>query len=336
MKLLKIQKGQALPVGMAVLLFLALTSVVLFNTGQITSDKTRIVNTADSAAYSGLLWQARAMNFTAYTNRAMVANQVAMAQAVSINSWAGYIKDSTGNLYATFGWVPYLGQVLQIMDAIGQVLNTVLDPISLGMLNIVNVLNTALSFAQEGMYYTAFAATPDVVGAVVKTNDLEDRYKWETGFTVFGIGQNLFQWESFTEQHDTDDTAAMKERAALIRESTDQFTDSRHWKFFKIFLPVSLMRWYRFEKHGETKLIEKNGKYEWKGKDALSLREKRYRFGRSTKYRDKTMVGADQAFSNETGGSSYQSVKYRQWLSGGRHKMGQYWADGKGRMSGYS
>ncbi len=337
----KKQLGQAFPVGIAVLLFLALTSAVLFNTGQVTSDKTRVVNTADSAAYSGLVWQARALNFQAYTNRAMVANQVAMAQAVSLNSWAEYIDQSTGNLYAAFGWVPYLGTVLKVMDAIGETLNTVLDPISQGMLLVVNALNTALSFAQEGMYYATFAATPDVIGAVVKSNDTEDKYKWETAFTVFGVGKNLYDWSQLTERFDENHRPAMQERAALIRESTDRFTDQRNWRFFSKFIPTNFIYWYRFEKHGETKLLEKNGKWEWKGKDALSLRQKRIRFGRSSKYTDVSpAIGWAESFANSDSSSRSLEGGLRRsdWLANGRHGFGQERAhrDSDNNMNNYS
>jgi len=84
------QRGQAMPLGIALILFSVLGALVVYNTGQSVSQKARLVNAADAAAYSGLQWQARALNFTGYTNRAMVANQVSLAQAVSLSSWATY------------------------------------------------------------------------------------------------------------------------------------------------------------------------------------------------------------------------------------------------------
>lgn len=54
------------------------------NTGQIAVEKTRVVNASDAAAYSAGIVQARALNLTAYTNRAIVANQVAVAQMLTL------------------------------------------------------------------------------------------------------------------------------------------------------------------------------------------------------------------------------------------------------------
>ena len=92
------QRGQALPLGLAMILIGVLGALVLYNTGRTASDKARLANAADAAAYSGLLWQARALNFQAYTNRAMVANQVSIAQAVSLSSWARYGDQTATNI----------------------------------------------------------------------------------------------------------------------------------------------------------------------------------------------------------------------------------------------
>jgi hypothetical protein len=75
-----------LTAGLAALLF-------LFNVGQLTQEKTKLVNTSDAVAYSAGIMHARAMNFAAYTNRALVANELAIAQAVSLASWGDYLVE---------------------------------------------------------------------------------------------------------------------------------------------------------------------------------------------------------------------------------------------------
>jgi hypothetical protein len=75
-----------LTAGLAALFF-------LFNVGQLTQEKTKLVNTSDAVAYSAGVMNARAMNFAAYTNRALVANELAIAQAVSLASWGDYLVE---------------------------------------------------------------------------------------------------------------------------------------------------------------------------------------------------------------------------------------------------
>lgn len=331
------QRGQAVPIGMALFFFLGLTTYVLFNTGQTVSDKTKIVNTADSAVYSGLLWQSRALNFTAYTNRAMVANQVAMAQAVSLHSWSGYMAKTGFNLDAAFGWVPYVGAVTKIINRVADTIDMFLTPISEGMLRVVNLLNISIGAAQEGMYLATFAATPDVVNSVVKSNDTNNQdLRWETAFSLVATGLNAMEWEKLTDQFDENDTDAMRERKAIIEASTDKFTNERDWKFFNFFIPITPINWVRFEKQGTTKLYERNGEYQWHAKDAFSLREKRYTFF-GTKYRDQAIAGAS-SFANSTGSNS--SLVGRKTFFGGRHSSAQnrgyIYHDPRGGMQGYT
>ena len=48
----------------------------LFNTGQLSREKTKLVNTSDAGAYSAGVMNARTLNYEAYANRAMLANIV--------------------------------------------------------------------------------------------------------------------------------------------------------------------------------------------------------------------------------------------------------------------
>jgi hypothetical protein len=95
------QQGQALIYGLFVLVGGLAALFFLFNTGQLTREKTQLVNTADAVAYSAGVMNARALNHAAYTNRALIANEVAIAQVVSLSSWAQYVQthaDSTADL----------------------------------------------------------------------------------------------------------------------------------------------------------------------------------------------------------------------------------------------
>ena len=81
------QRGQAIPFALVFLVVGAASLYLAFNSSQLTYAKTKLQDTADAAAYSVGILQARDLNFAAYTNRAMVANQVAAAQFISLKSW---------------------------------------------------------------------------------------------------------------------------------------------------------------------------------------------------------------------------------------------------------
>ncbi|WP_265256883.1 pilus assembly protein TadG-related protein [Verminephrobacter aporrectodeae] len=96
------QRGQALIYGMFVVISALAALFFLFNTGQLSQEKTKLVNTADAVAYSAGVMHARALNFSAYGNRALVANEVLVAQMVSLSSWAQYAETRVQNLPGQF------------------------------------------------------------------------------------------------------------------------------------------------------------------------------------------------------------------------------------------
>ena len=93
------QGGQALVFGLFVLISGLAALFFLFNTGQLTAEKTKLINTADAVAYSAAVMHARALNFDAYTNRALIANEVMIAQTVSVASWIEYAEEHTQRVY---------------------------------------------------------------------------------------------------------------------------------------------------------------------------------------------------------------------------------------------
>jgi hypothetical protein len=92
------QCGQALVLGIFFLLAGLAGTYFLFNTGQVITEKSRLVTAADAVAYGAGVMQARALNFDAYGNRALVANEVLIAQMVSLSSWSQYVKTHAENL----------------------------------------------------------------------------------------------------------------------------------------------------------------------------------------------------------------------------------------------
>lgn len=90
--------GQALILTIITLLVLCLGLLMLFDTGQAVSKKVQLVNAADAAAYSVAIEQARALNTVAYLNRAEIANQIAIAQIVSLQSYGNYADSMAGRV----------------------------------------------------------------------------------------------------------------------------------------------------------------------------------------------------------------------------------------------
>lgn len=110
------QCGQALVLGMFMLMVVALLAFFQFSAGQSTAAKLRLVNATDAAAYSAGLWRARSMNYYAYANRAIIANEVAIAQATTIVSFARYLQGMVERVSQVGRYWPGLGNALRMAE----------------------------------------------------------------------------------------------------------------------------------------------------------------------------------------------------------------------------
>ena len=173
--------GQALVLGMVLLMVLCVGGVLLFNTGQVVQRKVELTNTADATAYSLGVQQARVWNFAAYMNRGRVANEVAVAQMVSMYSWLNQTNDSTITLWKVLRWgqaIPYVGAAfkvaVQIFKGLDQGLRAARGlfrgAIS-GAIPVLDGINGAYAAASSAMIEAASGVDAGLVATeVVKAN----------------------------------------------------------------------------------------------------------------------------------------------------------------------
>ncbi len=111
-------RGQIAPIALFGILISSAALVVMFNTGQQVTERSQVANAADAAAYSGAVWTARHLNFIAYSNRAMIANHLAVGHFVSYVSWVRYLNDSLTAIDRVTQWIPYVGQYVDMAEQI--------------------------------------------------------------------------------------------------------------------------------------------------------------------------------------------------------------------------
>lgn len=240
-------RGQALPFTLAFGAATTLVALVLFNNGMLANAKTRLQNAADAGAYSAAVLQARDHNFSALTNRAIVANQAAVAQIVSMKS---YLEDAVDTRDRMDG----------ILLAPQAALHAISKPLwdqgkNIPIKATANAFNNAAPWAVQGLdglirgyeaaqeaHHLATAAEMVFVAdEVVKRNDPNASVSGGTftaGRTTFQVGQ----WKDYTQQHRANDTSAAADRFA------DQVVSNKTTDHFTRFRPSSpFPRWYKAE-----------------------------------------------------------------------------------------
>jgi hypothetical protein len=180
------QRGQALVYGLFVLISGLAALFFMFNTGQLTAEKTKLVNTADAVAYSAAVMHARALNFDAYTNRALIANEVLVAQMVSVASWLEYADEHSkrvGPLNCTNQYSVPVGLILlryEVLCAfmaypvwaqpVIQGASQAFDGVVTVAMGLTEVSKVALQASQTAMYLAFLPARKQVMQQVADAN----------------------------------------------------------------------------------------------------------------------------------------------------------------------
>ncbi|MEO6187106.1 MAG: pilus assembly protein TadG-related protein [Steroidobacteraceae bacterium] len=252
--------GQALVVMLAFTACLLGAFLLVFNVGQVVNDKIKLTNAADAAAYSAAVWEARSLNFQAYLNRAMVANEVATAQLVSLRSWAQYVDTLTTNADRVARFVPPLaGPMRALSQGWGRInlgMQRALPPIEAAL----SVWNTeALSTAQSVAHQQALLAAADLVQHVAEAN--EPRAQVSAATRALQVRNGEVWQHNFTTRYQRGGRD-LDRVTRLLADSRDGFTRSRRSD-----LPVSLPL-ISMPRRGGTDLL---GEQSWRGVDTLSL-----------------------------------------------------------------
>lgn len=198
-------EGQTSVFVLVTALIMLMSVLMVYNAGRLSIQRVHLQTTADAAAYSGAVLLARSYNFAAYANRGMVANHVAVAQAVGLASWSKYyclvFTAATCGEFPTLGTGPGLDLALQQVPGglpgviplqayrvasfvLYQSLDALLPPLVSSLDTVITLLSGASSafHAATLAELGSGALNQGLLAAVVQANDPE------ASISVFGMG----------------------------------------------------------------------------------------------------------------------------------------------------
>jgi hypothetical protein len=245
--LLARQKGQSLLWVLGFLATMAVTFAGVYSVGQTTSEKQKIVNAVDAAAYTGGMVEARALNLTAYANRAEIANEVFIAQMTSMESWVAYMKETIDSFQTVSLAVAATGIGAPIALAVNRVLSIVETALD-GVLRVLKPAVDAAVFGVDNLYYlpyklaTAVLFSPAMVAAAqsaaestLAANVATQDGKIDTAPVAFAkvpLGlANAARWNSafklYTKSPIGSASDGRRNAAEILEASLDEFSTSR-------------------------------------------------------------------------------------------------------------
>ncbi len=233
----RLQRGQSLVMTILFAGVAGLAFLLMFDNSMLVNTKSQLQNAADAGAYSAGVLQARDHNFSAYTNRAMIANQVAVAQFVSLESFLEDTEQthSRANTFATHGimrsTIPAFAPVWDI--AINIPVPTIRAAASAAMRPVIVALNLLIDVFDEAqeMYHQGTAVEVFLVSdEVVKGNDAQASVTLGAFMGANGAVQ-LQRWRSdYTARHAANDNTSQADRFADVvvsEDSTDMLIRAR-------------------------------------------------------------------------------------------------------------
>ena len=313
------QRGQALIYGIVILFGALAATFFLFNTGQLSAEKTKLVNTADAVAYSAGVMHARALNFDAYTNRALLANETTVAQLVSVSSWLEYSKEHSERVFPllcnTYYSIPIVTATLKyeplcFLLAYGGAtaaissIESFYNAGAVGFMGLAEASKVALQAAQFTMYADMLIARNQTLSDVANANYRDDG---TISVDTIPLTDNwtLFEGRPFIDRRAGDERARFRALEVGIINK-DEFVRNRSWSSQSIW-PCILLPVGRAAHNGGTVL---QGYDTWRADDnaAFTLRKWRFRlFSSGCRQIAKYNLGDSTKTAGNSGNDFYYS-----------------------------
>lgn len=219
-KVLK-NNGSILVIFLFTIMTLMIFSKSLITVSHGIYERIKLQNAADSASYSAGIMQARAMNYAAYTNRAMVSHLVLIAHLTSLYSFTLFINDI----------MKKAGSVLKLIP-VGNIVAAVLESGSEAAVNLTRIncsilipyataLNHIISHSQNIYFKNTLLSINNIAREIAKENDSRS----EIGIS---IPISIMNARLFANSIESGDQIGMKK---VILETMDGFLRERKGPF---------------------------------------------------------------------------------------------------------
>ena len=276
------QQGQIAPIALFGVMIASAVLVLMYNAGSKVTEKTQVANAADAAAYSGAVWTARHLNFMAYTNRAMVANDIGVGHFVTYVSWVRYIDETIDYIEDFAQFIPYAGEYVEIVKEIVAEVREFTEESAEFAIPIMDTWNATYRAAQfEAQASLALDHLDDLMQRTARAHDpqirINDRNEFSAMPSVLRTAldarllSQLANVPTFVERYSADDDDGSIEEliGSSMRangDTTRWIAGERGWRF------NSLMR--QFRKQGSTSHSQSEDSADWEASDRLQSRKR--------------------------------------------------------------
>ncbi|MEO6920608.1 MAG: pilus assembly protein TadG-related protein [Collimonas sp.] len=211
------QRGAVLPVAIFFFAVLCVGMFAVYNMAQVTSEKRQLVNAADAIAFSTANIAAEGLNYTAYTNRAMISNYQSVGQLTAMWSTVGmsdqYWKNNSTvmkGIAALTKFIPYIGSALSgVTNAIskfGDFWEKIVNGVRISSQVLANAGTATVSLSNYAIFASQQVHMATTVSAMISmqkdllaANAPQAEYIPQT--IVYQIGKSMVDFGSMIKLH---------------------------------------------------------------------------------------------------------------------------------------
>ncbi len=260
-------KGFVLITGLLLTGTLGVLLYVLAQSAIVTNDKTKSLALADASAKSVATWYAQILNYDAYTNRAIAANEIMMAQAVTLAAWSQYVSTLSNNIGTLASVIPALAPTATWVRETATLSYEMAAGAAMVEVPLRSAYTKALQSSQQVMHASA---TPFAAQAMVNevTWTADQRF-----FAQIIPSSNISAFTALTKNHTGTERIDL---ATLVGQAQDSFSTKRGSDNRLYLMPTTGCIPTSWDKLF-SKLIKRGGTWltpdlrDWESADTLSI-----------------------------------------------------------------
>lgn len=231
------------------------------------AEKARSKNLADSAALASAGWFAQALNYQAYANRAIAANEIMVAQSLTLLSWVKHARSLSENSSLIASVVPALQPVASFIRQTGQAAH------------LSTLAASSLEVPYRSAYAHALLRSQEAMHTLVSpfsTQSLVNELIWSADDRYFGQYLPSSDVVRFYHAVETQSGARRHPFSGWVSSGLDQWARSRGYDQRLYLLPTGGCVPTSFDKLF-SKLIRRGGTgltgdlSSWQSADTLSI-----------------------------------------------------------------
>ncbi len=189
-KILKDKNGSILVIFSLVIMTAIIFSKAFISVGHGIYERIKLQNAADAAACSAAIMQARAMNYAAYTNRAMISHLVLISHLTSLYSFTLFVNDIMNKAGFILKMIP-IGNIIAVILESGSQAAVNIARINCSILiPYANALNSIISRSQDLYFKNTLISINNVAKEIAKDND--SRAEIDASIPLSIINSRLF------------------------------------------------------------------------------------------------------------------------------------------------